>query len=67
MVMDEEVLDNILKSAICDRLEGWELIEFLNIPIEDIVELFEEDILDNITDVKDFIDYGIETETDEKD
>jgi hypothetical protein len=67
MVMDEEVLDNILKSAICDRLEGWELVEFLNIPIEDIVELFEEEILDNVTEVKDFITYGIETETDETD
>jgi hypothetical protein len=67
MVMDEEVLDNILKSAICDRLEGWELIEFLNIPIEDIVELFEEDILDNLEEVKDFITYGVETETDDRD
>lgn len=61
--MDEVELDSDLKSAICDRLEGWELVEFLNIPIEDIVELFEEDILDNIVEVKDFIIFGIEPET----
>ena len=62
MVMDEEVLDNSLKSAICDRLFGWELVEFLQIPIEDIVELFEEDVLNNLDEVKDFIVYGISSE-----
>lgn len=65
--MDEDVLDNDLKSAICDRLFGWELIEFLRIPIEDIVELFEEEILDNISEVKDFIVYGVQPETEDND
>jgi hypothetical protein len=64
-ILDEETLDKNVKEAICDRLFGWELIEFLNIPIEDIVELFEEDILDNINDIKEFIVYETdETEND---
>lgn len=63
--MDEEKLDDSLKNALCDRLEGWELVEFLNIAIEDIVELLEEEILANIDDVEDFIDYKEETTEDE--
>lgn len=65
--MDEDFLDEDLQAAICDKLEGWELVEFLNLDIEDIVNAFEEEILENIEDVKDFIIYGVEPETEEND
>jgi hypothetical protein len=48
--MDEE-----LKKIIIDRLEGWELVDFLQISIEECIEAFEEDILQNIDDVEDYI------------
>lgn len=51
MVMDEEELPDDLKAALADRLEGWELVEMLEIPIEDIIELFEPDILDHLDDI----------------
>ena len=55
--MNEVELNRDLKTALCDRVFGWELVEFLQVPIEDIVELFEEDILDNLKDIKEFINY----------
>lgn len=45
-----------LKRVIIDRLEGWELVEFLQIPIEDVVEAFEDEILEAFEDVEDFVD-----------
>lgn len=64
-ILDEERLDEALRNAICDRMEGWELIEFLNISIEDVVAAFEEAILDNIEDVQEEINYKDETNNDE--
>jgi hypothetical protein len=62
-VMDEERLSNLLKQALADRLEGWELVEFLQIDIETIIDNFEEAILDNLEDVCDFA--GIRNNDDE--
>ena len=30
-------LDDFVQDAIGDRLEGWELVEFLQVPIESVV------------------------------
>ena len=49
--MDEE----FLLKAVTDKMEGWELVEFLNISIEDVVEAFRDRIIDNIDDVEDFL------------
>lgn len=62
MVMDEEKLSDLVKKAIIDRLEGWELIEFLQIDIETVVDTFEDEILDNITDVLELINMESEEE-----
>ena len=64
MILDDVELDPLIRSAICDRLEGWELIDFLGIDIETVVDVFEEEILENLEDVIELITYG-ETETDE--
>ena len=47
-------IDPLTKAAICDTMEGWEMVDFLQIPIETIVEMFEDEILENMDDVLDF-------------
>lgn len=62
-IMDEIKLDEDIKKAIIDRLEGWELIDFLQISIDEVVDIFEEDIIDNIEDVLELI--GLRSSKDE--
>lgn len=38
------MLDRGFKTALSDRFESWELAEFLNISVEDFIEMFEDDI-----------------------
>ena len=40
-----------LKKLLIDRFESWELAEFLGTTIEDFVEYFEEEIIDNEEDI----------------
>jgi len=58
-------MDDELKQAIIDRLEGWELVDFLQIPIERVVEAFEEDIEENIDDVEDFVGLRVNNDDEE--
>lgn len=46
-------MDPDFKQILYDRFEGWELVEFLQIPIQEIVEIFEEIIIENLEDVED--------------
>ena len=46
-------MDKDFKQILYDRFEGWELVEFLQIPIQDIVDIFEDQIIENIEDVED--------------
>ena len=43
------------KQQIVDTLEAVELVDFLNISIEDIVEYFEDTILDNLEEVEELL------------
>jgi hypothetical protein len=43
-----------IKDMLADRLEGWELVDFLQISIEDVINAFEDDIEENLEDVLDF-------------
>jgi hypothetical protein len=47
-------LDSELKKALIDRLEGWEIVDFLQIKTEDIVEIFEDEILDHLDEILEF-------------
>lgn len=60
-----EELSKETRDAIIDRLEGWELVDFLQIPIEAVIEVFENYILENIEDVEDFI--GLREKSDDED
>ena len=48
------MLDKELKEALIDRLEGWELVEFLQLDIRTIVEEFEDEIEESLADVLEF-------------
>lgn len=51
-----------LHKAIIDRLEPWELVDFLQIPMEEILEAFEDLIEDKITDLQEFVGLTIDDE-----
>jgi hypothetical protein len=51
-----------LHKAILDRLEPWELVEFLQIPMEEILDAFEDLIEDKITDLQEFVGFTIDDE-----
>jgi hypothetical protein len=51
-----------LHKAILDRLEPWELVEFLQIPMEEILDAFEDLIEDKITDLQEFVGLTIDDE-----
>lgn len=63
--MDEGELSPLIREALIDRFEGWELVEFLNVSIERIVELLEEEIIDNIEDVQE--ELGLEKDNNNED
>ena len=45
-------LDKELKKALADRLEGWEVVEYLKIDTDYIIELLEQEIIDNLEEIK---------------
>lgn len=49
-------MDDFMK-ALADRFEGWELVDLLNIPAEDVILAFKDLIEDNEEDLRDYIDY----------
>lgn len=51
--MDEE-----FSKQLCDRFEGFELIELLNIPIEDVVEAFRDKIEEQSEFLLEYVIYG---------
>jgi inosine/xanthosine triphosphate pyrophosphatase family protein len=57
------MLTSEFKKILEDRFEAWELVDLLQVSTEEVVEAFEEVILEKLDEVKDFIDY--EDEEDE--
>ena len=51
-----------LHKAIIDRFEPWELVDFLQIPMEEILEAFEDLIEDKIKDLQEFVGLTIDDE-----
>ncbi len=46
-----ERLDPYVKEALADRLDPWEIIEFLEVPTEEIIEYFEDEIIENLAGI----------------
>lgn len=49
------MFDEELKKIIADRLTAWELVEFLQIDVEDVIERYEDEIIENLEEVKEFV------------
>jgi hypothetical protein len=60
-----ESMDDNFKKALADFFTAQELVDFLEIPVEDIIELFEEDIKDFEDDLKDEMNYKDNDKDDE--
>lgn len=45
---------NEFEKILADRLEGWEIVDFLQISSEEIIAAFEDRIYDNREDLEDF-------------
>ena len=48
------MLNKELKNILADRLEGWELVDFLQIDIDTVIDAFEDEIEENLEDVLEF-------------
>lgn len=48
-------MDNETKDRIADFFDSWELVEYLRIPIEDILERFESEIEEAIDDIEELM------------
>lgn len=53
------------KAILADRLEAWELVEFLQIPVEDVIDIFEDNIIEHFEDVSEYIDLRERPDTDD--
>lgn len=51
-IMDEDDIPDVIRKALIDKYEGWELVELLDIDIEDVIDAFEIEIVDNLEDLK---------------
>lgn len=50
-------LDPVTKAAISEWFTGEELVSFLGTPVDLLIDLLEEDILDNLTEVLEEINF----------
>lgn len=64
--MDETKLDPELRGAIIAYFEGWELVDFLRVPIDVVVDVLEDYVIDNVDEVEEFIGYNSEDEDDDQ-
>lgn len=48
------MLSKEIKEILADRLEGWELVDFLQIDIDTVIDAFEDEIEENLSDVLEF-------------
>lgn len=53
-----------LKKLLIDRFESWELAEFIGTPIEDFVEYFEDEIIENEEDILELLHINTDREDD---
>jgi len=55
-----------LFKLINDRLEGWELVELLELTAEEICRNFEDEVMDNIDEIKELLNIDTDDEEDEE-
>jgi hypothetical protein len=64
MGLRDDSLPGDLRQKLIDRFEGWEIVEFLRVDVEDVLDAFEEVVLDHLADLLEEggISYGEEEE-----
>lgn len=68
MESEKRLLNKELKEILADRLEGWELVDFLQIDIDTVIDAFEDEIEENLEDVLEFAGIkGLDDNIDETD
>lgn len=55
-----------LFKIIADRFEGWELVELLELDAEEICRAFEDEVMENIDEIKDLLNIDTDDEEDEE-
>lgn len=60
--MDEERLPDWIKKAIIDRFDATEMVELLDLSINEIVEVFEGEILDRLEEIEEYMQIQEEIE-----
>jgi hypothetical protein len=63
--MFDDPLDPIVRQALIDRFEGWEIVELLGLSAEDVIEAFLDQIIEKDAAVRE--ELGLEPETPEDD
>jgi len=58
MMLHDEQLEEEFKKRLIDRFEGWELVEYLNLSAELIVEIFEDEINEVKDELEEFLSIG---------
>lgn len=51
-------LEEFIKSAVQDRLEGWELVEFLQVPVEDVLAAALDNDWVNEENIEELLDFA---------
>lgn len=54
-----------LFKLISDRFDAWELVELLDLSTEEICRNFEDEVLDNIDEIKDLLNIDSDDEEEE--
>ena len=52
------MLSKDFKDMLIDRFEGYELVDYLRIQTEDIIDAFEDEIEERVEDLEEFLNYG---------
>jgi ATP-dependent Clp protease ATP-binding subunit ClpA len=58
MTLHDEQLEEEFKKRLIDRFEGWELVEYLNLSADLIVEIFEDEINEVKDELEEFLSIG---------
>lgn len=65
--MLRDTIDPLVREAIENRLDPSELIELLDITTEDLVDIFYEDILDKLAEIKEQLGFDMDYDLDDED
>lgn len=66
--MTETILDDEEQAVVVDSLEGWELVDFLQVPVEDVLAIALQEEWINEENCEDLLEFvGLRTEGDEND